>query len=207
MVEAAVTSAVKDGILPVPLLAKPVAVLLFVQLNVSLLLPLKAMVLTGKFSQTVIFETLATVPLGFTVIVNVCGVPEQPFITGVTVMVDISVVATVADVKEAISPVPLAASPVAVLSFVQLNVAPDVPTKAMLLTEPPVQTAISVGSLTTGLMMVIVKDWLIPVHVPSVGVTLIVATCCVPTLLAVNAAIFPVPLAINPMLGLSFVQL
>ena len=64
---------------------------------------------------------LLTVGVGLTVMVKVDGTPGQPVEVGVTVIVPLigAVVAFVA-VNEAISPVPLAANPIAVLSFVQL---------------------------------------------------------------------------------------
>ena len=59
------------------------------------------------------------------VIVNVFGVPVQPFAVGITVIVETigEVVAFVA-VKEGILPEPFAASPIAVLLFVHVNVVP-----------------------------------------------------------------------------------
>jgi len=57
--------------------------------------------------------------------VNVVGVPVHPFAVGVTVIVAViaEVVAFVV-VKEGTLPEPLAASPIAVLLFVQVNVVP-----------------------------------------------------------------------------------
>lgn len=52
------------------------------------------------------------------------GAPTQPDKVGTTVMIDRCKVATAAAVNGAIVPVLLAANPVAVLLFVQLNVAP-----------------------------------------------------------------------------------
>ena len=64
---------------------------------------------------------LLTVGVGLTVIVKVDGRPGQPVEVGVTVIVPVigAFVALVA-VNEAISPVPLAGNPIAVLVFVQL---------------------------------------------------------------------------------------
>ena len=64
---------------------------------------------------------LVTVGVGLTVMVKVDGTPGQPVDVGVTVIVPVigAFVALVA-VNEAISPVPLAAKPMAVLVFVQL---------------------------------------------------------------------------------------
>ena len=66
-----------------------------------------------------------TVPVGLTVIVNVVGIPIHPFAVGVTVIVAVigKVVAFVA-MNEGTLPEPLAASPMAVLPFVQVNVVP-----------------------------------------------------------------------------------
>jgi len=73
------------------------------------------------------FEAMETLTgiVGLTVIVNVCGVPGQPLAVGVTVMVAVTgaAVALVA-VNDAMLPEPLAARPMAVLLFVQVNVVP-----------------------------------------------------------------------------------
>ena len=56
-----------------------------------------------------------------TIIVNVVGVPGQPFATGVTVIVAVMALApALMAVKAAILPVPLAAKPILVVLFVQL---------------------------------------------------------------------------------------
>ena len=71
-----------------------------------------------------------TIGVGLTVMVNVSGAPEQEPISGVTVIVAVSVILFgVAVVKVNILPVPLAASPIFVLSLVQLYVVPAVPVK------------------------------------------------------------------------------
>ena len=57
-------------------------------------------------------------------------------------------------------------------------------------------------------MIVIVNVTGVPVHVPETGVTVIVPEIAeVPVFVPVNAAIFPVPEAPNPMEVLVFVQL
>ena len=54
--------------------------------------------------------------------------PEQRFATGVTVIVAVTGVAPLlSPLKEAISPVPLAAKPIDVVLFVQLNAVPITP--------------------------------------------------------------------------------
>ena len=66
--------------------------------------------------------TVFTVAIGFTVIVNVIGVPVQPLpVDGVTVIVAVvAFVKLLAVVKVGILPVPAAANPIAGLLFVQL---------------------------------------------------------------------------------------
>jgi hypothetical protein len=68
-------------------------------------------------SQTVWLPGFATMPTAFTVIVKISGVPAQPALSGVTVIVAIPELVVVND---AIFPLPLAASPIDGLSFVQL---------------------------------------------------------------------------------------
>ena len=64
---------------------------------------------------------VVTFGLGFTVMVNVCAAPKQPFADGMTVMVAImgDEVKLVA-VNDGILPTPLAANPMLVVLFVQL---------------------------------------------------------------------------------------
>ena len=68
--------------------------------------------------------TLGEGGLGLTVTVKVIGVPLHPAeFVGVTVIVAIP---ELVEVKEVMLPVPLDFNPIAVLSFVQLNIVPDV---------------------------------------------------------------------------------
>ena len=83
--------------------------------------------------------------------VNDCGRPEQP-LTGVTV-----IVAVMGDevglsaVKFAIDPVPLAANPIAVLLFVQLNTVPAIePVKDNVPVCSPAQNILLEGTTTSG---------------------------------------------------------
>ena len=73
-------------ILPVPLAPRPMAVLLFTQLNVGLLVPEKV-TLTAVPVQTVWLGGSTTVGAGLTTIVKVTAVPLHVPMTGVTVMV------------------------------------------------------------------------------------------------------------------------
>jgi len=70
--------AVKAAILPVPDAARPIAVLLLVQLNVvPATAPAKVMAVVVAPLHSVWLATALTVGVGFTVIVNVIGVPVQ----------------------------------------------------------------------------------------------------------------------------------
>lgn len=119
------TAAAVKLILPEPLAPRPMTVLSFTQLNVGLFVPEKVTV-TGVPAQTVWFGGSTTVGAGLMVMVNVTAAPVQVPITGVTVMVATCCVVTPAAVKLRL-PLPLATRPIAVLEFVQLNVAPAVP--------------------------------------------------------------------------------
>jgi hypothetical protein len=122
--------AVNDAMLPLPDAASPIAVFEFVQLNVDPAVPVKFTAVVAVPAHKVWFAGSVTVGVGFTVIVKVCGVPVHGPKTGVTVIVDVigSAVALVA-VKDAMFPLPDAASPIAVFELVQLNVDPAVPVK------------------------------------------------------------------------------
>ena len=66
-------------------------------------------------------ETVFTEGVWLTIIVKVIGVPEQPFETGVTVIVAVTPLPLLLiAVKAAILPVPLAAKPMLGVLFVQL---------------------------------------------------------------------------------------
>lgn len=110
--------------LPVPLAPRPIAVLLFVQLyTVPATGPLKVCVTVAPAHTTWLAGGL-TDGIGFTVMVNVIGVPGQVTVLvkfGVTVIVAttgafVALVAT----KLAILPAPDAARPIDVLLLVQL---------------------------------------------------------------------------------------
>lgn len=74
-------------------------------------------------------------------------------------------------------------------------------------TKFPPHKVRSGGSCTVGTgLTVMVNMTGVPVQLPIRGVTVMLATCWVLTT-AAGVLIGPVPLAITPMLGLSFVQL
>ena len=65
------------------------------------------------------------VGVGFTVIVNVFGVPTQPLAVGVIVIVDVTgAVPVLVAVNAPMLPLPLAAKPMLASLFVQANVVP-----------------------------------------------------------------------------------
>src|SRR6186713_2873054 len=125
-------AAVNAGTFPVPLAgARPTNGFEFVQLNVA-----PAGVLTNEFSGTAApaqktwSASGVITGIGFTVMVNVCGVPGQPANVGVTVIVAVTgAVVALSAVNDAIFPVPFAPNPIVVLLLVQLNVVPAVPVK------------------------------------------------------------------------------
>ena len=116
---------VKGEILPDPLAPKPIAVFELVHVNDA---PVGLLMKAGGDTvppHCVIFEGVVATGLGFTVIVNVNGVPVQPLSVGVTEMVLViaEAVALVA-VNAGKFPVPDAPRPIPVLELVQAKVAP-----------------------------------------------------------------------------------
>lgn len=121
VIGAAVVLVATKPMLPVPLAARPIAVLLFVQLyTVPATVPEKVAVVLVP-THAVWLACAFTDGIGFTVMVNVTGVPGQPAAVGVTVMVaTCGILVALTAVKLAILPVPLAARLMLVLLFVQL---------------------------------------------------------------------------------------
>lgn len=118
--------AVNDGIVLVPLAARPIDGLLLVQLyTVPATGPAMVTAVVAAPAHNVWLATVVTAGVGFTVMVNVTGVPVQVVAlllkVGVTVMVAVctTAVALVAT-KLAILPVPLEPRPMLVLLLVQL---------------------------------------------------------------------------------------
>ena len=126
LIELVLFTATNDGILPTPLAAKPIAVLLLTQVKVAPVTGLlNTIAVVGWFAQTVWFATAFTTPVGCIVIVNVVEVPVQGtpafVITGVTVMVAvIGADVTLLDTNDAMLPLPLAAKPIDGVLFTQL---------------------------------------------------------------------------------------
>jgi len=148
--------------------------------------------------------------------VKLIGIPVQPPALGVTVIVAVIAVAVAFTVVNAgIVPVPLAPSPIAVLLFVQLYVAPaTLPLSVTAASVVPAHTDWLPTAFTSGVgFTVIVKLIGVPVQVRppllNVGVIVIVVdTGAFVRLMPVNAGILPTPLAaLNPIFVLLFVQL
>jgi hypothetical protein len=218
--------ATNEAILPVPLAARPIEGVLFTQLN-TILLPPPPLVELVKFIAVVAsplhsswLVTAFTVAVGFTVIVNINGVPMQlttPLVNiGVTVIVaTFGALVVLIAVNVAMLPLPLAAIPIEASLFVQLYVI--VPPVALLLKlmaavdEPLHKTWLPTIFTVMAGCTVIVNVVAVPIQLTPllvyVGVTVILATNgAVPLLVAVKAGIFPVPLAGSPMEGSVFTQ-
>jgi len=123
-----VFKAVKDGILPLPLPARPMAVLVFVHVNVAPVVGLEKVVPVILFPlQTVIPDGTLTTGKGFTVMVYVETTPGQLLAEGVTVTVAVTGLKPVLEaVKAGILPVPPAASPMEVFELVHEKTVPGV---------------------------------------------------------------------------------
>ena len=203
--------AVKLGISPVPVAARPIDGVLLDQV--------KVVPATGL--PTVIAEALAplqyvalpmgfTAGVGYTVIENEDDVPVHPFAKGVMSMFAISMaVPGFVDVKDGIFPVPAAARPMDGRLLVQAKVLPatGLPKITAEVTVPLQYIALLTWFTVAVGLTVIVNTRFVPVHPFAVGVTVIVATVGAgPGLVAVNDGIFPVPLAARPTEGLLFDQ-
>jgi hypothetical protein len=118
--------AVNEGIVLFPLAARPIVGSLFVQANIVPATGLvNAIAVVVAPLQYAAFATGSTVVVGFTVIVKVKGTPGHAFAEGVTVIVATSgVVPALVAVKDGISPVPLAASPIKGVLFIHVKVVP-----------------------------------------------------------------------------------
>jgi hypothetical protein len=215
--------AMKDAILPEPLAASPIDGVLLVQLNTTLLPPfpplglVNAMAVDGEPLHSTWLAIAFTVAVGFTVMVNVVGIPAQlnPFTkVGVTVMVATTgAVVVLIAMKVGKLPIPFAARPIDGALFVQLYMI--VPPVAGLLNatdavDDPLHntwlaTAFTVAIGLTVMVNVIGK----PLHpFGDVGVTVIVAVVVLVNVFDVtNDGILPVPFAANPIDGLLFTQL
>jgi hypothetical protein len=135
--------AVNEGIFPTPFAARPIAVLLLIQVKpVPLTVPVKLIALVEVPLHKAWLAGIETFGVGFTVMVNVCGAPGHPAADGVTVIVAvIGAFVELVAVNDGIFPLPVAASPIEVLLFVQLKVVPlTAPAKLTRLVDAPLHT-------------------------------------------------------------------
>jgi len=203
--------AAKEAMFPLPLAASPMDGLLLVQSNeVPVTVSTKVMAVVEAPLHNVCGEMSFTVGVGFTVIVNVSGVPVHALAEGVTVIVAVTgVLPVLVAAKEAMLPFPLVTSPIDGVSLVQPNEVPvTVSTKVMAVVDEPLHKVCGVMSFTVGIgFTVIVNVSGVPAHPLAEGVTVMVAiTGVVPVFVAVNEFMLPFPLAANPMDGVLLVQ-
>jgi hypothetical protein len=203
--------AVNAGVLVLPLAARPMAVLEFVQVKVAPAgLLTKVLAGTASPAQNVRFGSATTVGAGLIVIVYVIGVPAQPPSVGVTVTVPvIALDVAFVVVKEGVLVLPLAARPMPVFEFVHVNVAPvGLLTKVLAGAVTPGQKLRFASATTVGIgFTVIVYVLGVPTHPARVGVIVIVPVIALPVpLVAVNEGVLVLPLAARPIAVLEFVQ-
>ena len=108
---------------------------------------------------------LVTLGIGFTIIVNVCAVPEQVKLAfvyfGVTVIVEvIAALVVFAATNDPIFPVPEAANPIAVLLLLQSYVVPDTaePDSMIVVEELPLHNVTLAGSVTVGVGFTVIVN-------------------------------------------------
>ena len=114
---------------------------------------LKEAMFTCSPSHTSISDCAITTGVGFIVILNVIDFPSQPFNVGIAsiILTILEPVVLAGAVKAPIFPVPAAASPIAVLSFVQAMVEPvGAVTKLNAPIVAPAHTLTSTISVSTG---------------------------------------------------------
>ena len=207
--------AIKLGMLPVPLAAKPILGVLLVQLKVvPATVLVKFIAAVDDPVHSVWFGTIPTVAVGLTVMVNVLATPTHPVLvtTGVTVIVAVTgALVVLTAVNTGILPVPVAAKPILGVLFVQLNTVPaTVPVKATAVVAPPLHTTWLPGWFTDGvgyIVSVAIIDG--PLQPLMLGVIVNVTTTGVVPVVVKVPLILPVPLAAIPVAAttLSLVQL
>lgn len=200
------------AMLPLPLAASPIDVVLFAQLYVVPdTSPVKFRAVVVSPLQYVLFDTAATFGIGLTVIKNVSGIPTQLLADGVTITLAILPALpelTVANTGRL--PIPLAASPIDVVLFVQLYVVPvTLPVKLTGEMKAPLHNVWSLVGITFGVgLTVMVNVSFCPLQLFAFGVTITVAvTGTLVVFIALKDAILPAPLAARPVDTVLFVQL
>lgn len=171
-----VFTAVKAGILPVPLAERPMAGLLLVQLYAVLATgPVKLTASVLLPLHNVWLETGFIVGLGLTTTVAVIEVPAQPLAVGVIVKVTVTGALVVFVRVPEMSPLPEATMPVtlAVLFLVQLKVVPETePVNPIDAIKLPLQIDWVDGVATASGVGLTTTTWVwVEIVVPSVAVT------------------------------------
>ena len=161
----------------------------------------------GAPAQTVTFATELTVGVGKMMISNVSFAPTQPFKVGVATICAVCRVATAAEVK-LILPVPFAAKPMVVLSFVQFMVGVFGEAVKLTATSCPPQAILSAVATTLGTGFIVIVNVVgVPIQLFNNGVTEMVAVWVLNTEGAFKTEILPEPEAAKPTAVFVFVQL
>jgi hypothetical protein len=197
-------TATKLGILPVPVAARPMLGVLFVQLYV-IGLPvvglLNVMAAVDWPAHSVWLATVFTTAVGLTVMVNVTDVPGQPAATGVTVIVAVTgALVVLVAVKLGMLPVPDAARPILGVLFVQLNTVPATGlVKVTAVVLVPLHTVWLAGVFTLGVGLTVSVAIIAGPSQPFIlGIMVkVTITGVVPVVVKVPV-ILPVPLAAMP---------
>ena len=138
--------------------------------------------------------------------IKVRGTPGQPNSEGVTVMLPVVVVVTVAAISF-MSPEPLKGTPVAALLLVQVYVAPEeLPVKDAKIASLAQTVKLGIGSTVGMGLMVMVKVCGSPTQLPKVGVTVMVPVSGWPLGALPVKFRLPVPPGPRPIAGLSLDQ-
>jgi hypothetical protein len=174
--------------------------MLLLKVNAPVPLPLHTVKLAGT----------VTTGGGLTVILKFDAVPLQPLADGVTVIVPvIAADPLLVAINAAILPVPVEASPIPVLLFIQVYVAPatELP-KVSVDVSVPLHKVWLKPPVTVGVgFTYIEKLVVVPVQLLAVGVTVIVpAIVDAPVFVAVNDAILPLPVDARPIEVLLFIH-
>ena len=134
------TAALKSAIVPDPLAASPIDVLLFVQVTVAPVLVVKAPTLIRSPEHTTMFGFWVIILSGLIVMVNSSAALTHPSFVAVTLMFPtISDPVLLAGDVKMISPFPVVAIPIDVLSFVHARVEPATFDVSGMLTAVPGQ--------------------------------------------------------------------
>lgn len=211
--------AVKAGTVPVPDAARPILMLLLLQLyTVPGIVPVMVTAVEVAPLHSTWLATAFTVGVGLTVMVKVNGTPTQvvSVLLGVTVTVAVTgTVPVLVAMKLGISPTPDAARPIEGWLFVHWKNTPGIAVVNVIgaVADPLHSTWLPGGgpsSLGVGLT-VITKVLGVPVQVTppfvKVGVTVMVPDIGKAPGLVDTKLILPVPAAARPIAGLLFVQL